>query len=141
SELQAAVLLPQLDQLDTRNTLRANRARRLFELLGDVPPLRPLNNGDLPGRPGYYKVGFQYDAAALGVPRERFLAALRAEGIAFDRGFDALHVGRSPQRFRSAGALPEAERAHAGCVILHHPVLIGSETNLEQVTQALRKSE
>lgn len=139
SELQAAVLLPQVDHLDERNAVRADRVRRLFQRLADVPGLRPFKNGDVPAAPGYYKVGFQYDAAAFGMPRERFLAALRAEGIAFDRGFDALHIGRSPQRFRSAAPLPEAERAHAGSVILHHPVLLGSEMELDQVAEAVRK--
>ena len=39
--------------------------------------------------------------------------AVRAEGVAFDAGFNALHVGRSPSRFRAAGELPHAAAAHA----------------------------
>ena len=73
--------------------------------------------------PAFYKLGFQYDPAAFGLPRELFVKALRAEGIAFDVGFKALHVGRSPSRFRAAGELTHATDAHERCVILHHPVL------------------
>ena len=37
-----------------------------------------------------------------------------AEGVALDEGFSALHIGRSPRRFRAVGDLAEAERAHRG---------------------------
>ena len=96
SELQAAVLVPQLEKLDERNAQRAANVRRLTEGLALVASLRPFARREPEDEPGYYKVGFRYDASAFGVSRERFVAALRAEGIAFDEGFRALHVGRSP---------------------------------------------
>src|SRR5262249_22341341 len=139
SELQAAVLLPQIDKLDARNAERARAVRHLAGLLHDVPGLRPFANHGAESEPGYYKLGFQYDAAAFGLARERFVAALRAEGVAFDEGFRALHVGRSPARFRQAGGLTEAGRAHAGSVVLHHPVLLGPDADLEEVASAVRK--
>ena len=64
---------------------------------------------------------------------------MRAEGIALDEGFRALHVGRSPSRFCRAGDLREADRAHAEVVTLHHPVLLGSDEDLVQVVRAVRK--
>ncbi len=139
SELQAAVLLPQLVRLDERNALRARAVGNLVERLADVPGLRPFENRTDDSSPGYYKLGFQFDAAAFGLPRERFVAAMRAEGIAFDEGFRALHVGRSSSRFRAAGTLSEAERAHDGCVLLHHPVLLGTQADLDEVVLAVRK--
>jgi dTDP-4-amino-4,6-dideoxygalactose transaminase len=138
SELQAAALLPQLDRLDQRNAARQRAVGLLRDGLQDIPGLHPFVNA-VNSSPGYYKVGFQLDAAHFGVARDGFLAAIRAEGIAFDEGFRALHIGRSPGRFRTAGPLPEAERAHHGVVILHHPVLLGSEADLRQVVQAVRK--
>lgn len=138
SELQAAVLLPQLDKLDARNQQRSAAAAGLAGLLADVPGLRPFANAVPDSEPGYYKVGFQLDEAAFGLSRERFVAALRATNVAFDEGFRALHVGRSPSRFRAVGALAEAGRAHEGCVILHHPVLLGGDRAIEEVAQAVR---
>lgn len=140
SELQAAVLLPQLDKLETRNAQRARNVSLLVGRLSDVPGLRPFEVRSADTAPGYYKVGFQFEEESFGLPRDRFLAAVRAEGVAFDDGFRALHVGRSPQRYRSAGTLSEAERAHRGAVVLHHPVLLGSETEIEQVAEAVRKT-
>jgi dTDP-4-amino-4,6-dideoxygalactose transaminase len=138
SELQAAVLPPQLDRLPERQARRLRNVQRLTGLLHDVPGLTPFRNR-VEGEPGYYKWGLQYDEAAFGLPRARFVAALRAEGIAFDEGFRALHVGRSPGRFRAGGPLTEAERAHDGAIVLHHPVLLGTDEDVEQVAAAVRK--
>jgi dTDP-4-amino-4,6-dideoxygalactose transaminase len=139
SELQAAVLLPQIDKLHLHNERRAENVRRLVESLRTFPGLVPFAGllGD--SSPGYYKLGFQYDEAAFGLPRARFVAALRAEGMAFDEGFRALHAGRSPSRFRRGGELSEADRAHRGAVVLHHPVLLGSEADVSEVAAAVRK--
>ncbi|HTU21410.1 MAG TPA: aminotransferase class I/II-fold pyridoxal phosphate-dependent enzyme [Gemmataceae bacterium] len=140
SELQAAVLGPQLDRLMERNARRLRAVRLLEEQLRPVPGLRPFRNRTLEdSEPGYYKLGFQLDAARFGLDRERFVAAMRAEGIAVDAGFRALHVGRSPRRWRSVGPLPQAERAHHGTVVLHHPILLGEGSDLEQVARAAAK--
>jgi perosamine synthetase len=139
SELQAAVLLPQLDKLDARNAHRAASVARLRERLADVPGLRFLINRVADSEPGYYKLGWQFDAARFGLSRTEFVAALRAEGMAIDEGFRALHVGRSPSRFRRAGELGESERAHHGMLVLHHPVLLGTAADLEEVVVAVEK--
>ena len=67
------------------------------------------------------------------------MKALRAEGMAFDAGFKALHVGRSPSRFRAAGDLAHAADAHERCVVLHHPVLSGAPADVRQVADAVAK--
>jgi dTDP-4-amino-4,6-dideoxygalactose transaminase len=139
SELQAAVLLPQLDRLDARNAHRARSVALLTERLARVAGLRGFVNQEVDNQPGYYKLGFRLDAERLGLPREHFVAALRAEGIAFDEGFRALHRGRSPSRFRRAGDLAEADRAHDQTVVLHHPVLLGGLQEIEEVIRAVEK--
>jgi dTDP-4-amino-4,6-dideoxygalactose transaminase len=139
SELQAAALWPQLAKLDQRNDQRLAAVEMLRTLLADVPGLRFFTNAAGQHRPGYYKVGFQFDTTAFGLPRERLVTALRAEGIAIDEGFAALHVGRSPRRFRAATPLTDADRAHRGVVMLHHPVLLEGPEALEQVVAAWRK--
>jgi dTDP-4-amino-4,6-dideoxygalactose transaminase len=140
SELQAVVLLPQLDRLDARNAHRLQQVRHLCECLRDTPGLRPFVNPCADSSPGYYKVGFRYDADAFGLSRERFVAALRAEGTAFDEGFRALHAGRSASRFRRAGDLGEADRAGRGAVVLHHPVLLGTTADVEEIARAVAKA-
>lgn len=137
SELQAAVLLPQLEQLPARHQHRLASVRWLRAQVQALAGLQLFAGGGADDEPAYYKVGMQLDASAFGLDRDRLAAAVRAEGIAIDEGFRALHVGRSPSRLRLAGPAPEAERAHAGCLVLHHPVLLGSEADLREVIAAL----
>ena len=139
SELQAAVLLPQLDKLAMHNARRTESVACLQERLHDLPGLRLFANPVPNSEPVYYKVGFQFDAARFGLGRERFVAAMRAEGIAVDEGFKALHAGRSPARFHAPAPLAEADRAHAGAVVLHHPVLLCSGSEIELVAAGVRK--
>jgi dTDP-4-amino-4,6-dideoxygalactose transaminase len=136
SELQAAVLLPQLDALPVLHQCRQLAVSRLRTLLTGLPGLRLLDNRAA-GSPAYYKVGLQYDESAFGLPRARLVAAVRAEGIALDEGFRALHAGRSTSRWRAGGPLDEVERAHRGMLILHHPVLLSSDEDVTQVAEAL----
>jgi perosamine synthetase len=139
SELQAAVLLPQLDALTDRHLRRQQAVARLRELLEGLPGIRLFNNR-VAGLPAYYKVGLHYDESTFGLPRARLVAAVRAEGIALDEGFRALHVGRSASRWRAGGPLDEAERAHRGMLILHHPVLMLGDESVGQVAEALRRA-
>ncbi len=138
SELQAAALLPQIDKLQLYNERRANNVRTLIQLMHAIPGICPLAPAH--SLSGYYKVGFQYDEGSFGLSRQRFVAALRAEGMAFDEGFRALHVGRSPSRFRRVGALAVADRAHHGAVVLHHPILLEPEAEVSAVATAVRKT-
>lgn len=139
SELQAAVLMPQLRKLDERNRQRTDNVERLVQQLADIPGLKPFGQGRELGEPGYYKLGLQYEATAFGLPRARFVAAVRAEGVALAEGFPAAHVGRSPRRFRAGTELTEAERAHHGCVVLHHPVLLATAADVDEAARAIRK--
>jgi hypothetical protein len=81
----------------------------------------------------------RFDADRFSLSRDRFAEALRAEGIAIDPGFAALHVGRSTERYKKGGELAEAERAHRECLILHHPVLLESESSLREIAVAVQK--
>ena len=69
SELQVAVLLPQLEHLSAWNERRAATVEQLGRLLQDVPGLKLFRNHQHEGRLVYYKVGFQYEATAFGLAR------------------------------------------------------------------------
>ncbi len=137
SEMQAALLLPQWVGLERDNLARAQVVAELHEL----PGLTPFRSSTMSvacfsekGRPfsekqatlaAYYKVGFWYDSSAFGgLPRDRFCRAMRAEGIALDPGFAGLHQIHARRRFRAVGDLPNATRACASVVMLHHPLLL-----------------
>ena len=108
-ELQAALVLPQLAKLDERNELRWQHVKLLCEALADVPGVRPFVDPNEEPLPAFFKLGFQFDETAFGLPRAKLVASLRAEGYAVDEGFAAAHVARSPKRFRQGSPLNEAE--------------------------------
>jgi perosamine synthetase len=139
SELQAAALRPQLCKLPEMTRRRAENVRSILASLA-IPGLVPFTSTVPGSAPAYYKLGFQYDPGAFGLSRDRFISAVRAEGIAVDAGFKALHVGRSPSRFRAVGGLSHATAAHERCVILHHPILSLSEGDVRQVAEAVAKT-
>ena len=91
-------------------------------------------------QPAYYKLGFWYDPSVYdNLPRLRFCQALRAEGIALDPGFAGLHQIHARRRFRAVGDLPNATRACASVVMLHHPLLLGGPAAARDFRAALDK--
>lgn len=140
SELQAAVLLPQVRKLPELTARRQAHVCYLLDTIRDIPGLQPLGPAPPDSRPAYYKVGFYLDEAAFGLSREVFVKALRAEGVAFDPGFRALHVGRATARYTAVGPLIHAETAGWTVIGLHHPVLAIGTAEVEQVAAAIRKT-
>ena len=140
SELQAAAILPQWQRLDADNQTRARAVASLLERLPKDAGLIPFLNppGDL--KPAYYKLGFWYAKACFeGLSRETFARAMRAEGMALDPGFRALHLTHSKRRYRAAGELPHATRADAEVLTLHHPLLLEGEPAVTEFLTALEK--
>lgn len=140
SEVQAAVLIPQWQALEAANARRHAAAEWLIERLAPLGVLEAFTNAAENCVPGCYKLGFRYRASACrGLPRDLFAAAMRAEGVALDPGFRALHKSHSSRRFRAVGPLPRAGSADEAVVTLHHPVLLEGQPVLEQVIEACRK--
>ena len=152
SEMQAALLLPQWDCLEQDNAARAE----VVAVLHDLPGLmlfqygatsvaffseneRPFSEKKVT-LPAYYKLGFWYDPTAFdGLSRDRFCQAMRAEGIALDPGFAGLHQIHARRRFRAVGDLPNATRACASIVMLHHPLLLEGRSAARHFRAALDK--
>jgi dTDP-4-amino-4,6-dideoxygalactose transaminase len=139
SEIQAAALIPQLAKLAEHHARRRDRVQLLKSHIRDVPGMQMLENDAGESDPAYYKVGFQFDPNQFGLSRARFVAAVRAEGIAMDEGFRAAHMGRAASRFHAAGELAEATKAHHGMVMLHHPILLGTDADVIEVARAVAK--
>jgi dTDP-4-amino-4,6-dideoxygalactose transaminase len=139
SELQAAVLLPQFEKLDRRNEQRAEGVHRLEAALTGIRGVKPFHNSNPEDMAAYYKVGLQLDRAESAPDRVLLVKALRAEGMAFDEGFRAADIGRAPSRFRAGGPLHESEKAHHGTIVMHHPILLESASEIDLVATAVRK--
>ena len=143
SQMQAAVLRPQLEALAERHWRRAEHARRIGDAMAERAGFAPFLGYDEHGADqsaAYYKFGFRYDAGALGgLSRKAFCAAMRAEGFAVDPGFRGLHRTHSRRRFRTAGPLTVADAIDEDVVTLHHPLLLESHEEVDEFVRALDK--
>lgn len=138
SELQAAVLLPQLPKLADRNDQRCRSVRKLHAQLNTIPALRPVSGNPHASTPSFYKVAWRFvSAACAGWSREQFLSAMQAEGITIDAGFRGF-VQRG-NRCRRAGPLPNSKEAADSTVLLHHPILLENEEKIARVAEAFHK--
>ena len=86
TEIEAAIAREQLKKLDRLVELRCNAADYLTEhiqkITGITPPaVRPYV------KHGYYIYCLRYDAETIGIPREKFVEAIRAEGIPMVNGY------------------------------------------------------
>jgi dTDP-4-amino-4,6-dideoxygalactose transaminase len=140
SEMQAAVLLPQVAQLAARNRRRSENIDILAARLKAMGGLDVVQSAVADSTPAYYKAGLHYDAAAFSaLPRDRFAEAIRAEGIAVDPAFRALHLTHARGRFRAVGDLSVATDVDAKALTLHHPVLLGDDAEIDQIIAAIDK--
>lgn len=158
TEFQAAILLAQLERLPEQTERRAARAERLSEGLSRIPGISLLRKDERLTTQAIYQFVFKYEPGAFGgASRDRFVAALEAEGIPSD-GLFYEPVYRSalfnvdPRDFptlRSRGAedlpwakthCPVAERAaYVESVWLPHQLLLGSEQDVDQIVEAVAK--
>lgn len=146
SELQATVLLPQLERLAADRGTRAEWVEAFRAQLTQCPGLTlpiaepasstPLETGKV--ELDYYKVALRYDAAQFGgLPREVFAGALTADGIVVGLGFRALHLTHARSRYRAAGPLLHADDADRTWVVIHHPLLLGGAVTRDQFFAAV----
>lgn len=125
SEMQAAVLLPQLQQLPMRTVSRLANVRLLLEHLSGseklVAALDPMLISCADTTPAFYKLAFRCLQAA---DRQEYTAAMRQQGVPLDPAFSGLHRIHSARRFRVSGDLSQADLLHDCLMTLHHPILL-----------------
>ena len=157
TELQAALLLGQLEMWPELAARRSENARLLTRLLSPIEGIRPLPAQESITRGFYYNFVFQYRPERPAPPRDLFVAALEAEGIPCEGRFyepvyrsDLFYTDPEvcPQlRFLrerpvdySACLCPVAERAaYQEAVWLPQPLLIGDSQDVRDVAKAVAR--
>jgi dTDP-4-amino-4,6-dideoxygalactose transaminase len=159
TELQAAVLLGQLDGFDELDAQRAARAEQLTRGLAELGGFVPLPDDDRVTRRQCYELLFRFDAEAWGgLHREQVLAALLAEGVEFegDSFYPPLHQDplfhvtadewpaireRYGERITpDAFELPVAERVGWDeAVWVHHSLLAVEQDDVQDMLDAVEK--
>lgn len=137
SELQAAVLRPQMAKLDERNRIRQQRIAIFREATRELSPwLRPVANR-AGSQAAYYKHAWSFvPAETQPEKRDELLAILQAAGAPIDPGFRGF-VGRGERRCEKPVPLAASAALSQSTVLLHHPVLLAHEKAAHQVAAVL----
>lgn len=158
TEFQAALLLTQLSRLEKQTERRNRNGLYLNERLSEIPGIRPLKRGWGETRHAYHLYIFRYNTASFdGLPRERFLSALEAEGIPNSAGYglplyrQPLFLDRSfgpytgyrntqPNLDYATISCPLSERAcYEEACWLPQYVLLGTKVDMEDIVLAIEK--
>ncbi len=134
SQLQAAVLIPQLETLETKNKKRQMNLKLLFEQATSFNVLRLALPESL-GNSAFYKVPFWVPAD----DRQFAIEALEVEGIPTGPGFNGFVQRAKSGRCTAMGSLGESQRVVEETVLLHHPFLLSDSSTFAQVLDGLRK--
>ncbi len=137
SELQAAVLRPQLAKLHKRNRIRADRVAAILDGVGPIAPWLRAAASRSQSQAAYFKLAWSYLPAEDNAQRrEQLLAALAAEGVPVDAGFRGF-TRRSESRCRQIGSLENSGRLSRSTILLHHPILLAKKETALQAAAAL----
>ena len=155
TDLQAAILEVQLGRLDAQHAIRGRNANRLRAAIDDIDGLTNLRIDDRVTTQAIYQFVFGFDSNAFaGIDRDLFVAALEAEGVPADgRFYESLPVSDllrpDPARYPAwsaalaaapAANCPNAERAaYRESVWLPHQLLLGAETEVDDIVEAVLK--
>ena len=158
TEFQAAILLAQLERLPGQTEVRRKQASRLAERLAELPGISLLLRDPRITTQAIYQFVFKYDSEAFGgASRDRFVAALEAEGIPCDglfyepiyrsalfkvdpRDFPALGVCAESRLPWLNVRCPVAERAaYQESVWLPHQLLLGQDQEVDDIVEAVVK--
>jgi dTDP-4-amino-4,6-dideoxygalactose transaminase len=158
SEFQAAAMMAQIGRLEEQAQTRDRNAAYLSEMLREKPGVAPARMYPGCTRNGYHVYMMRYDAEAMsGLPRERFIEAMRAEGIPISAGytplnrhpflentlnsrtFRAVYSQEDIARWRERNQCPANDRLCKEGLGFAHTVLLGSRHDMEDIAAAIRK--
>jgi dTDP-4-amino-4,6-dideoxygalactose transaminase len=158
TEYQAALLLAQLTRFEGQCKLRDENAAYLTSLLEQIPGIEPARRYDGCSRNTYYIFMARYRKEGFsGLPRGKFLQALRKEGIPCGAGYKPVNKepflektlnSRSYKRLFSrerldqywaANECPATDRLSEEGLFFSQTCLLGTRSDIEQIGEAVAR--
>lgn len=142
SEMQAAVLLPQLKRLPQRNQIRVASVQNLIRQFSSNAAIMPVvisedAKGSKGETPAYYKLPFLLRHPPAADVKQSLVDAYHAASIVLSPGFSALHRIHARSRYRAAEELSCAEDFANRLLTLHHPVLLQPERTIAELAKRI----
>ena len=154
TQFQAAVLRAQRTRMEEWADRRAANAVYLCQGLSKIGGLNPQRSYEKVTRHGFHFILTRYQPEAFGGwPRERFIAALRAEGIPASRGYVPLYstgaVQNTTRSLRQTlglgeGQRPECPVTERACAweavwLVGQSALLGTREDMDDILEAVAK--
>jgi dTDP-4-amino-4,6-dideoxygalactose transaminase len=158
TEFQAGLLLAQMTRLEEQSRVREENAQYLTRQLREIPGVLPARMYEGCTRNAYHLYMFRYQPETFaGLPRSRFLEALRAEGVPCGPGYTPMNrekyvaatlASRAYQRIYPKEALagwaernqcPANDRLCEEAVWLTQTMLLGPRQDMDDIAAAVRK--
>lgn len=148
SEYLAAILLVRLELLETQTILRNRNATYLTNALESIHGITPPILAPWATKHGYHLYCMKYNPQGFGGKTQNdFVKALSAEGIPCSTGYRSplsmepgmAHVGRQYPHLIRTLPCPNTELVCQQSVWLFQNLLLGSETDMDQVVNAITK--
>ena len=158
TEFQGALLLEQLTRLEEQSRRREQNAAYLRSLLKETPGLTPARMYDGCTRNAYHIFMMRYDKERFaGLPRAKFIQAMRAEGIPCSggyrplnkepflnntlesRAFQAIYTAQQLKEYEERNRCPVNDRLCEEAVWTGQTTLLAGRADMEQVAEAVRK--
>ena len=158
TEFQATILLAQMTRLEDQMQTREQNAAYLRGLLKEIPGIVPARMYEGCTRNAYHIFMYRYQKEHFaGMPRKRFLEALKAEGVDCNAGYGRLNKeafiknslsSRSWQRLFPAETLakweertacPANDKLSEEAAWFTQTTLLGPRSDMDQMAEAIRK--
>jgi len=158
TEFQAGLLLAQMTRVEAQSKVREENARYLSQQLREIPGILPARTYEGCTRNAYHLYMLRYQPESFaGLPRARFLEALRAEGVPCSPGYTPMNrekyvaatlASRAYQRVYPKEVLggwaernqcPANDRLCAEAVWLTQTTLLGPRQDMDDIVAAVRK--
>lgn len=158
SEFQGSLLVAQMTRLEEQSRRRSENAEYLTRMLKGIPGIAPARMYDGCTRNAYHLYMFRYLPEQFGGPsRDKFMAALRKEGVPCSSGYSPLNKdsyvlglakNRHYQRLYTEKELkdwtqrnecPVNEKLCAQAVWFTQNMMLGPREDMERIAEAVRR--
>ena len=163
AEYQASILMTQMEAFEDESKVRSDNAAYLGAKLKQIPGILPRTDYAEVTRTAFYYYGFRYKKEQFeGLSRDKFIAAMRAEGIRLSTGLgviegkpmnkegflEAAFQSKAYQRiyakkklagYQADNECPESDRLVGETVGFHQAMLLGARQDMDDIANAIVK--
>jgi len=158
TEFQGALLLSQMEGLKQRADTRSENARYLTSMLREIPGIVPARMYEGCTRNAYHIYMFRYQTEKFSnLPRNKFVKALRVEGIPCSTGYSRLNEAQfihdalncrpyvrvygkaAIEKWAQRNRCPENDKLCEEAVWFMQRMFLGPRSDMEEIAEAIGK--